>query len=116
VDGVGRAMTAHDGDSVVDLGSLGVVEFGDIAFDPVDQPPDSGDLLLGWSGVGAGPFVDPVDGGGQSFAGAQQVFQVCLQVGQERDVGAEVVAAGAAVSIGQAPPPALTLVGSVQVP
>jgi hypothetical protein len=91
-------MTAHNGHRVVDLRSLGVVEFGDVAFDPVDQPPDSDDLLLGGSGVGAGPFVDPVDSRGQPFAGAQQVFQVGLQVGQEGDVGAEVVAAGAAVS------------------
>ena len=95
-DGVGGAVTAHDGDRVVDLGSLGVVEAGDVAFDPGDQPPDPGDLLLGRGGVGAGPFVDTVDGGGQPFAGAQQVVEVGLQVGQERDVGAEVVAAGAA--------------------
>ena len=66
-------------------------------------------------GVGAGPVVHPVDGGGQSFAGAQQIVEVCLQVGQERDVGAEVVAAGAAEPDRRAPP-ALTLVGSVQVP
>ena len=93
---MGGAVTAHDRDGLVDLGALGVVELGDVAFDPVDQPPDPGDLLLGGGGVGTGPFVDPVDGGGQPFAGAQQVIEVGLQVGQERDVGAEVVAAGAA--------------------
>ena len=93
-------MPAHDRGGVVDLGPFSVVKLGDIAFDSVDQPPDPGDLLLGGSGVGTGPFIDPVDGGGQPFAGAQQVFEVCLQVGQERDVGAEVIAAGAAVSDG----------------
>ena len=61
-----------------------------------DQSPDAGDLLVGGGGVGAGPVVDPVDGGGQPFPGAQQIVEVCLQVGQERDVGAEVIAAGAA--------------------
>jgi hypothetical protein len=39
-----------------------------------------------------------------------------LQVGQEGDIGAEVVAAGAAESVGQAFPPALTLEGSAQTP
>ena len=93
---MGGAVTAHDGDRLVDAGSLGLVELGDVAFDAVDQPPDPGDLLLGRGGVGAGPVVDAVDGGGQPFAGAQQVIEVGLQVGQEGDVGAEVVAAGAA--------------------
>ena len=93
---MGGAVTADDGDGVVDAGALGVVELGDVAFDAVDQPPDPGDLLLGGGGVGAGPVVDPVDGGGQPFAGAQQVVEVGLQVGQVGDVGAEVVAARAA--------------------
>ena len=51
---------------------------------------------LGGGGVGAGPLVDPVDGGGQPFPGAQQVIEVAGQVGQVRDVGAEVVTADAA--------------------
>ena len=37
-----------------------------------------------------------VDGGGEPFPGAQQVIEVGVQVGQVGDVGAEVVAAGAA--------------------
>ena len=93
---MGRAVTAHDGDCVVDVGSFGVVDAGDVGFDAVDQPPDPGDFLVGGGGVGAGPVVDSVDGGGQSFPGAQQIVEVCLQVGQERDVGAEVIAADAA--------------------
>ncbi|WP_433711046.1 hypothetical protein ACQP2U_33000 [Nocardia sp. CA-084685] len=109
-------MTAHDGDRVVDLGLFGFVEVGDVAFDPVDQPPDTGDLLLGRGGISTSPVVDAVEGGGQSFPGAQQIIKVCLQVGQVCDVGAEVVAARAADQTGQAPPPAWTLVGSVQVP
>ena len=85
-----------DGDGVVDLGSFGLVESGDVTGDAVDQPPDESDLLRGGCGVGAGPFVDPFHGGGQPFAGAQQVVEVGGQLGQVRDVGAEVVAAGAA--------------------
>ena len=77
-------------------GALGVGELGDVAFDAVDEPPDAGDLLLGGGGVGAGPLVDAVDGGGEPFAGAEQVIEVGGQVGQVGDVGAEVVAAGAA--------------------
>ena len=41
-------------------------------------------------------LVDAVDGGGQALPGAQQVIEVGGQVGQVGDVGAEVVAAGAA--------------------
>src|SRR5271166_2212458 len=92
---MGCSVTAHNRDCLVDLGSFGVVEVGDVGFDAVDQPADSGDFLVGGGGVGAGPVVDPVDGGGQPFPGAQQIVEVCLQVGQERDVGAEVVAAHA---------------------
>ena len=94
---VGGAVTANDGDRLVDAGSLAFVEIGDVAFDPADQPPDPGDFLLGRGGVDAGPVVDSVDGGGQPFAGAQQIIEVCLQVGQVGNVGAEVVAARAAV-------------------
>ena len=110
------AMTAHHGDRFVDLGSLGVVEAGDVAFDHGNQVPDPADLLLGGGGVGARPLVDAVDGRGQSFPGAQQVLEIGLQVGQERDIGLEVVAAGQRNRIGQAPPPAWTLEGSLQVP
>ena len=78
---MGRAVTTHDGHGVVDAGLLGVVEVGDVALDAVDQPADAGDLLFGGGGVGAGPVVDPVDGGGQSFPGAQQIVEVCLHIG-----------------------------------
>ena len=88
-------MPAQHRDRLVDRGALGVAEFGEVTFDPVDEPPDAGDLLLGRGGVGACPVVDAVNGGGQPFPGAQEVVQVCLQVGQVGDVGAEVVAAGA---------------------
>jgi hypothetical protein len=79
---VGGAVAAHHGDGVVDLGSVGLVEVGDVAGDAVDQPADPADLLGGGGGVGAGPFVDPVDGGGEPFAGAQQVVEVGGQLGQ----------------------------------
>ena len=44
---------------------------------------------------GACPVIE-VGGGEQAFAGAQQVVEVGVQVGQVGHVGAEVVAAGAA--------------------
>ena len=69
-----------------------VVEAG---ADPGDETADPGDLLLGGGGFGAGPVVE-VGGGEQSFPVAEQVIEVGLQVGQVGDVGAEVVAAGAA--------------------
>jgi hypothetical protein len=68
---VGGAVTAHHSDGVIDLDPLGGAELGEVCFDAVDEPPDPGDLLLGGGGVGAGPLVDAVDGGGQPFAGAQ---------------------------------------------
>ena len=65
-----------------------VAEPGDVAFDAADELPDAGDLLLGGGGVGAGPLVDAADGGGEPFAGAQQVIEVGGQVGEVGDVGA----------------------------
>lgn len=62
---MGGAVTADHGDGFADLGALSLVEVGDVGFDPGDQVPYPGDLLLGRGGVGAGPFLDVVDGGGQ---------------------------------------------------
>jgi hypothetical protein len=93
---VSGAVTAHHRDGFVDLGALSVVKASDVALDLSDQVPDPGDLLLGGGGVGTGPFVDTANGGGQSFPRPEQVLEVCLQVGQESDVGAEMVAARAA--------------------
>src|ERR1039458_7794884 len=92
----GVPRLAAQGGGVGDAGAVGGGQLGDVAFDPVDEPPDSGDLLLAGGGVGADPFIDAVDAGGEAFAGAQQVIEVGGQVGQVGDVGAEVVAAGAA--------------------
>ena len=89
-------MLADDGDCLVDAARAAVGQLRDVAFDPADEAPDPGDLLLGGGGVGAGPLVDAVDGGGEAFPGAEQVVEVGGQVGEVGDVGAEVVAAGAA--------------------
>ena len=48
-------MTPHDGDSAVDVGSLGLVDASDIAVYPVDQLPDSLDYFSGRTGVDATP-------------------------------------------------------------
>ena len=89
-------MLADDGDCLIDLGAFSVGELGDVAFDPADEPPDPDDLLLGGGGVGAGPFVDAADGGGEPFPGAQQIIEVGGEVGEAGDIGAEVITAGAA--------------------
>ncbi len=115
-NGVGGAVAAEDGDSGVDLASFDGVEAGDVTVDAVDQPSDSGDLLGGGGGVGAGPLVDPVDSGGEPFAGAQQVVEVGGQLGQVGDVGAEVVAARAAEPDRAGAAAGFTLDGSVQRP
>ncbi len=89
-------MPAQDGDRFVDRGVLGVAELGDVAFDPVDEPPDASDFFLRRRGVGACPVIDPVDDGGEALAAAQQIVEVSGEVRQVGDVGAEMVAAGAA--------------------
>src|SRR5674536_163030 len=53
-------------------------------------------LLLAGGGVGAGPLVDAVDGGGQTLTGLEQIVEIAGEVRQVGHVGAEVVAAGAA--------------------
>ena len=58
------------GDSFADPGAFGVAEPGQVTLDAADEPPDPGDLFLGGGGVGAGPLIDPVDGGGEPFPGA----------------------------------------------
>jgi hypothetical protein len=57
-------------DGLVYLGAFSRIERGDVSFDPVDQPPHPGDLLVGGGDVGAGPVLDAVDGGGEAFSGA----------------------------------------------
>jgi hypothetical protein len=93
---MGSAVPAHHRDGVLDPSSLGLVELGDIAVDPIDQLSDPGDLLLGGCGVGARPLVDPLEGGGQVFPGAQQILEIGLQVGQMGDGGPVVVTPDAA--------------------
>jgi hypothetical protein len=89
-------VLADGGDRVVDGGPLGVAEPGEVALDPADEPADAGDLFLSGGGVSAGPVVDAVEGGSEALAGGEQVVEVSGEVGEVGDVGAEVVAAGAA--------------------
>ena len=89
-----------------------VVEIGG---DSGDEPADPGDLLGRGRGLGSCPVVD-IGAGQELFPVAEQVVEVGVQVGEVGDVGAEVVAAGAAEPVGQACPPAFTLDGSVQIP
>ena len=70
------------------------VQAGDVAFDAADELAYLADLLFRRGRRGPGPAV--AAGGGEPFAGAEQVVEVGGQVGQVGDVGAEVVAAGAA--------------------
>src|ERR1017187_4498743 len=90
------AVLADDGDGFADGCAFFLAQTGDVAVDLGDEPPDAGDLLAGGGGVGACPVVGAGDGGGQAFAGAEQVIEVGGQVGKVGHVGAEVVAAGAA--------------------
>ena len=109
-------MAAHRADGLLDLGALGVGELGDVAVDAGDQAADAGDLLLGGGGVGAGPLVDAVDGGGQPFPGLQQVIEVGGQVGRWETSVRKWSQPAQRNRIGQAPPPAATLDGSAQRP
>src|ERR1017187_4329124 len=90
------AVLADDGDGFADGCAFFLAQTGDVAVDLGDEPPDAGDLLAGGGGVGACPVVGAGDGGGEPFAGAEQVIEVGGEVGKVGHVGAEVVAAGAA--------------------
>jgi hypothetical protein len=87
-------VPADDGDGLVDAGAVVRAQAGDVAFDAADELPDDGDLLIGGCRLVACPCVD-AGGGGEPFAGAEQVIEVGGQVGEVGGVGAEVVAAGA---------------------
>jgi hypothetical protein len=63
-------VPADHGDGLVKTVLFGLGEPAEVAFDAVDEPPDAGDLFVGWGGVGAGPVIDAVDGCGQAFPGA----------------------------------------------
>jgi hypothetical protein len=56
------AVAADDLDGVVGLGACGGSELFEVTLDAVDEPTDPGDLVVGWCGLGARPFVD-VSGG-----------------------------------------------------
>ena len=73
-------MAADDRDGVVHGGAFGVGELGDVAFDLADQPPDAGDLFLGWGRVRASPLIDSFDGlgpGRRSVANSVVAVMVC---------------------------------------
>ena len=89
-------MTADDAHRLVDLGPPAGVHAVDVALDLADEVPDPADFPCCGHRVGTGPLIDPVDAGGQPFAGAQQVIEIPGQVRKVGDVGAEVVTAGAA--------------------
>jgi hypothetical protein len=65
-------MVAGHRDGVVHGGALDVGELAGIGFDLVDEPPDTGDFVLGWGRVRASPLIDSFDSGGEAFAGAQR--------------------------------------------
>jgi len=73
------AVLADDGDGLVDAGPVGRVQAGDVAFDAADELPDDGDLLVGGCCLVACPGVD-AGGGGEPFAGAEQIIEVGGQV------------------------------------
>jgi hypothetical protein len=57
------------------------VEVVQVVFDAADQRPQSGGLLLGGHGFGAGPGVEFGDGS-DAFAVAEQGVEVVAQFGQ----------------------------------
>ncbi len=108
-------MAADDADRLVDLGPPAGVHAVDVALDLADEVPDPADFLCCGHRVGTGPLIDPVDAGGQPLAGAQQVVEIAGQVRKVGDVRKWSQPAQRN-RIGQAPPPAWTLAGWVQVP
>ena len=89
------AVASDGGDGGVDVGSLLVGEVLETGLDPGDETADADDLFFGGHGFSSRPLVD-IGGGKDSFAVAEQVVEVGLQIGEVGDVGAEVVTARAA--------------------
>jgi cyclase len=91
-----RAVAADDGDGLVGLLAFGGGEVFQAGFDAGDEAADGGDLLAGGDGLGSCPLVD-VGGGEDPFPVAEQVIEVGAEVGEVRDVGAEVTAGTAPI-------------------
>ena len=89
------AVLADDGDGLVDAGPVGRAR---PAMSPLMRLMSCRMTVISWSAGAAWSRAQCVDagGGGEPFAGAEQVIEVGGQVGEVGHVGAEVVAAGAA--------------------
>ena len=82
--------SANDANGLLDLVALVVGEFIDLRLDAGDQPTDSGDLVIRWHRLCSGPILGCSEGVAQSFAAAQRIRQISLQVRQVGDIGGEV--------------------------
>ncbi len=89
----------NHGGGVVDLGSLLGGKLAEVLLDTVDEVLQPTDLGMGRHGLGLGPLLQ-VDRGEHSLAILEQVVQVCLEIGQVGDVGAEMVADDAPEPVG----------------
>src|SRR5450759_2057842 len=96
-DGKLCSLGADGGDGCPGGGAVVLVQAGDHFVVGAQQPADGVDLFLGGSGVAAGPVGQGRDGGGQPFSVGEQLGEVAAQLGGVGGVGAEVLAAGAAV-------------------
>src|SRR6266542_4132476 len=104
---VHRAVLADHGDGFVDMGALGGGQAGEVAVDPVDEPADAGDLLLGWGGVGVdlgdhalGAVVVGLQAGFLGLAGGAEAAEEPL--GRGGLSGPDVAVAGVVGGLGAA--------------
>jgi hypothetical protein len=93
------AGSPDGGRSVVDLGSFVGRELVEVLLDAVNEVLQPADLRVGGQGLGLGPLLQ-LDRCEYPFAVTEQIVEVCLEIGQVGDVGAEVVAADATESVG----------------
>ena len=108
-------MSPDDLDGLVDAGAFGCLEVVETGADAGDEGADAADLFLGGHGLAQHPVVD-VGGSEETLPVSQQVVEVGVQVGQVRDVSAEMVTADAAEPVGAGTASGLALDGSVQTP
>ena len=98
VPSIRARVGAQHAEQLEQLGSLAGRQLVERALAGADQGADGADLRVGRDRLRARPLSELRDGDPEPLAGLEQPFEVGVEVGQVRGVGAEVLAAEALVA------------------